>query len=105
MNADPTLAPGLDRLTTPLVWADAGGRIDGSNAAFARWLGISARRLLNQPLAALEREGDGLRRALSVQPRTGEPLRLRRITLAYPGGEPAFCRCLAQPRTTTAAGC
>jgi two-component system nitrogen regulation sensor histidine kinase GlnL len=85
------LPPDLDRLTTPVVWADAAGRIGGSNAAFARWLGISARRLVDQPLAALEWEGDVLRRALSADTKgQPEPSRLRRITLAYLGGEPRF---------------
>lgn len=84
-------APDLDRLTTPLVWADGSGHIGGSNAAFARWLGVSARRLLDQPLVALELEGEVLRRALSATAdRATEPLHLRRITLAWLGGEPRF---------------
>lgn len=91
MPSDALLPPDLDRLTTPVVWADAFGRIGGSNAAFARWLGISARRLVDQPLAALELDGDALRRALSAEtPADAEPLRLRRIELAYLGGEPRF---------------
>ena len=90
MRSDTPPTPDLEGLTTPLAWADAAGRIAGSNAAFARWLGISARRLIDQPLAALERDGDGLRLALSVDAQASEPLRLRRITLAYPGGEPRF---------------
>ncbi|TWI05760.1 two-component system nitrogen regulation sensor histidine kinase GlnL [Luteimonas cucumeris] len=86
-------APDLDRLTTPLAWTDAGGRIEGSNAAFARWLGVSARRLVDQPLVALETDGDVLRRALSADATAtmpAEPLRLRRIALAWLGGEPRF---------------
>lgn len=83
------LRPDLDRLTTPVAWASAGGRIEGSNAAFARWLGVSARRLPDQPLAALEQGGDLLRRALAAAPGTG-PVRLRRLALAYLGGEARF---------------
>ncbi|MCL1635853.1 ATP-binding protein [Luteimonas sp. SX5] len=91
MPSDASVPPSLDRLTTPLVWADASGRIGGSNAAFARWLGISVRRLVDQPLAALELDGDALRRALSAATSAdAEPLRLRRIELAYLGGEPRF---------------
>ncbi len=91
MQSETFVPPDLDRLTTPLVWADAAGRIVGSNAAFARWLGISARRLVDQPLAALELDGDTLRRALSAgTPADTEPMRLRRIELAYLGGEPRF---------------
>src|SRR5690606_25364471 len=56
----------LDRLSTPVAWTDAAARIEGCNAAFARWLGVSPRRLLDQPLAALEAEGDVLRRALAA---------------------------------------
>ena len=81
--------PDLDQLATPLAWVDANGRIEGSNVAFARWLGVSARRLLDQPLAALEQGGDLLRRALAE---TGamQPLLLRRLSLAYLGGEARF---------------
>lgn len=91
MPSDTPVPPDLDRLTTPLVWTDASGRIGGSNAAFSRWLGISARRLVDQPLAALELDGDALRRALSADAGAdAEPVRLRRIELAYLGGEPRF---------------
>lgn len=87
MNAAP--APQLDHLTTPVAWADAEGRIEGSNTAFARWLGVSPRRLPGQPLAALELGGELLRGALTVDAEHG-PLRLRRLSLAYLGGEPCF---------------
>ncbi|MCD9032613.1 PAS domain-containing sensor histidine kinase [Luteimonas sp. Y-2-2-4F] len=83
----------LDRLLTPVAWTDAHARIEGCNAAFARWLGVSARRLLDQPLAALEADGDVLRRALAEAGEGGgeaEQLRLRRIELAFLGGAPRF---------------
>ncbi len=81
----------LDRLSTPVAWTDAAARIEGCNAAFARWLGVSPRRLLDQPLAALEAEGDVLRRALAAGDGGGsEQLRLRRIELAFLGGQPRF---------------
>ena len=81
MTATP---PGLDLLSTPVAWTDADGRIAGANAACARWLGVSAKRLAGLPLAALEFEGDAVVRAISGQ---GEGARLRRIPLAYPGAE------------------
>ena len=73
--------PELDQLTTPVVWADAHGHIEGSNTAFARWLGVSPRRLPGQPLAALEHGGELLRRAISGSG-GDDPLRLRRVSLA-----------------------
>lgn len=85
----PAFVPDLDQLTTPTVWADASGRVEGGNPAFARWLGVSQRRLIDQPLAALEQGGDLLRRALAARDEDG-PLRLRRLSLAYLGGEAHF---------------
>ena len=85
----PVMTPPLDALTTPVAWIDEAGRIQSSNAAFARWLGVSARRLAGQPLAALEDGGDLLRRALAAEGPEG-PVRLRRIALAYLGGEARF---------------
>ena len=82
----PTPAPALDQLGTPLAWADRNGRISGTNPAFPRWIGVGARRLLGQPLAALELEGDALARFLAQDER--EVLRLRRIALGLPGEAP-----------------
>lgn len=84
-------ADDFDALATPVLRADAAGRIVACNEAFARWLGVSRKRLLDQPLVALEAEGDGLRRALVAE--DGDPTqsrRLRRIALAFPGAEPRF---------------
>lgn len=83
------IAPALETLTTPLVWADVEGRIEGCNIAFARWLGVSARRVREQPLAAIEIDGDGLQQALSTD-LAGECVRLRRIALSCLGGETRF---------------
>lgn len=91
MPADAAPSPDLDHLATPVAWADASGHIQGSNTAFARWLGISARRLVGQPLPALELDGDALQRALHpLDAATIAPVHLRRITLACLGGEPRF---------------
>ncbi|MFC5570885.1 nitrogen regulation protein NR(II) [Lysobacter yangpyeongensis] len=82
-------APPLDQLTTPLGWADAAGVLLGGNAALARWLGVSSRRLPGVPLAALEVDGEMLARVLADS--AGEPsaprdsARLRRLALAFPG--------------------
>jgi len=80
--------PTIEVLSTPLVWTDAEGRILGVNPACARWLGIGARRLLGQPLAALEQEGDSLARLL--QEATRDEVRLRRLSLGIPGEPPRF---------------
>ncbi|MCJ0826220.1 ATP-binding protein [Luteimonas sp. 50] len=81
--------PALDDLATPLAWAGADGMVVGCNPAFARWLGVAARRLQAVPLVALEVEGDGLARVLDgAAPQ--EPVRLRRLPLAFPGGAPRF---------------
>ena len=45
--------PLVEQLGTPVAWADAEGRITGCNPAFARWLGVSGRRLVGQPLVPL----------------------------------------------------
>ena len=80
MAADPL----IDALTTPIAWAEVDGRISGVNPAFARWLGVSSKRLAGLPLAALEPDGDGLARWLAQAP-PREFGRLRRLPLAFPG--------------------
>src|SRR5690606_35039056 len=81
-----TPVPTLEHLATPVIWADAQARIAGVNAAFPRWLGIGPKRLLGQPLAALEQEGEALARFLEQDER--EILRLHRIALGLPGEAP-----------------
>ena len=82
----PAPVPALDQLATPLAWADRQGRITGVNPAFPRWIGVGVRRLVGQPLAALELEGDALARFLAQDER--EVLRLHRIPLGMPGEAP-----------------
>ena len=79
----------FDLLSTPVAWTDAEGRIAGANAACARWLGVSAKRLAGLPLAALECEGEAFSRTFLGQLGAphGEGARLRRIPLAFPGAE------------------
>jgi two-component system nitrogen regulation sensor histidine kinase GlnL len=90
-GADP-----FDALTTPIAWADAGARLAGANAAFARWLGVGARRLPGLPLAALEADGDRLAAWLATE--SEEPVRLRRVAMAFPGSAPAFADLALSPR-------
>ena len=79
--------PAIDALTTPVAWATVGGQIEAGNDAFARWLGVSSKRLPGLPLAALEYEGDALARLLAADP-PHDSARLRRLALAFPGSEP-----------------
>jgi two-component system, NtrC family, nitrogen regulation sensor histidine kinase GlnL len=83
MPADPAVAT-LDLLATPVAWADAEGRVLGANQAFARWLGVSPRRLTGVPLAALEHDTDTLANLLAVQP-PRELTWVRRLAVAFPG--------------------
>ena len=80
--------PSLEAMATPLAWAGPDGRLRGVNPAFARWLGVSARRLQDQPLAALEIEGDALARFLANDER--DVLRLHRMAVGLPGEPPRF---------------
>lgn len=83
MSAPPSPLPVIEQLGTPVAWADAEGRISGCNPAFARWLGVSVRRLVGQPLAALEAQGEALAHFLARDER--DSLRLNRLALALPG--------------------
>jgi two-component system, NtrC family, nitrogen regulation sensor histidine kinase GlnL len=76
----------LDVLATPVAWTDAAGRIAGANLAFGRWLEVSPRRLPGLPLAAFEADTRQLAQ-LIAEPPEGDPLRLRRLRLAFPGTE------------------
>ncbi len=79
--------PSPDALATPFAWCDGAGLIVDATPAFARWLGISRRRLPGLPLAALEAQGERLAAALAsddIDP-AAPPLRLRRVAMAVPG--------------------
>lgn len=86
-------APATDVLCTAVAWTDAAGHLLGVNPAFARWLGVSARRLIGQPLAALEMDGDVMARLfLTAHAATSdnEILHLHRMALGLPGEPPRF---------------
>lgn len=86
-----TRPPDLDQLTTPLAWTGADARVAGCNLAFARWLGVGARRLQGLPLAALAPDGD-LDAVLARDAGAGEaPLRLRRLGLRFADAGERFC--------------
>jgi two-component system nitrogen regulation sensor histidine kinase GlnL len=81
-------APATDVLCTAVAWTDAAGHLLGVNPAFARWLGVSARRLIGQPLAALEMDGDVMARLFLTAPAAtteNEILHLHRMALGLPG--------------------
>ena len=90
MHPPPTFDPALDVLVTPVLRADPHGRVTACNQAFARWLGVSQKRLPDQPLVALEAEGDSLRNALQALDEAEGSRRLRRVALAFLGGQPRF---------------
>lgn len=85
------IAPDLEALTTPLAWLDGDGAIAGCNQAFARWLGVGARRLLGRPLLALEAE-EPVRLASAIARLDADtaPLRLRRVHLRHPDADERF---------------
>jgi two-component system nitrogen regulation sensor histidine kinase GlnL len=83
----PAPAPdALDLLATPVAWADAGGGLVGSNSAFARWLGVSAKRMQGLPLIALEHDSNALAQTVAADP-PRDFTRLRRVPLAFPGSD------------------
>ena len=85
--------PATDLLSTAVAWTDAKGMILGVNPAFARWMGVSARRLLGQSLAIMETDGDAMTRLFSEPylPDTHpDVLRLSRMALGLPGEAPRF---------------
>lgn len=90
-DAMPALAaPALDPLTTPVAVLDAAGTLRSCNAAFARWLGVGARRLHGGALATLD--ADARLPAALARVAAGEvaPLRVRRVRLRYPDTDDRF---------------
>src|SRR5690606_41295926 len=86
----------FDALTTPVAWIGADGALAGANQAFARWLGVGARRLPGLPLAALESDGERLAQWLADP--GDDAVRLRRLALAFPGNPPGFADLVLSPR-------
>jgi two-component system nitrogen regulation sensor histidine kinase GlnL len=93
MAATPDPLSELDALATPIAWLDADGRLARCNVAFARWLGISARRLLGRPLVELDAEGDrlaGVLARLREDTEDEQPQRVHRARLAAADGNERF---------------
>ncbi len=86
------LAAAVDQLATPVAWLDADGRIEGVNTAFASWLGVSARRLQGLLINEIDSEGNRLSALLPRLPRGGNPIRVHRARLAFPGGSEHFAQ-------------
>jgi two-component system nitrogen regulation sensor histidine kinase GlnL len=82
--------PALDALATPIAWADDLGRIVGCNTAFARWLGVSGRRLESLPVQGLDAEDGRLEALLAGLRDDEEPVRTRRMRLRAPNGAERF---------------
>lgn len=87
MHPDPTAC---EALNTPVAWLHPDRTLAAANAAFARWLGVSLRRLRGLPLAALEAEPGALAAALDRAAAGAAPLRVRRARLGFAGGEARF---------------
>ena len=82
--------PALDVLATPIAWIGNDDCLVGCNAAFARWLGVSARRLEGVPLADLDAEPGRLSALCGRLSAHDEPMRVRRARLCVPGGVEKF---------------
>ncbi|MBB5207815.1 two-component system sensor histidine kinase NtrB [Chiayiivirga flava] len=81
--------PTIEHLGTPLAWTDHAGVLLGCNGAFARWLGVSPRRLLGLPLEDIDAEPPRLSDLLARLPLGADaPLHARRARLrAHAAGE------------------
>jgi two-component system nitrogen regulation sensor histidine kinase GlnL len=86
MDSPSPLPPTLESLATPVAWTHLDGAIAGVNAAFCRWLEISPKRLLGQPLASLEHEDEALIRFFDDT--QSDAMRLRQVKLGIPGEPP-----------------
>jgi two-component system nitrogen regulation sensor histidine kinase GlnL len=87
---EPDINPELDALATPVARLGPDACVHSCNTAFASWLGVSVRRLQGQPLDGLDVEAGRLSALLTRLPANGEPLRVHRARLAFPGGAEHF---------------
>ena len=81
MHAPPTPGQVLEQLATPIVVLDRGLRSRWVNPAFARWLGLSARRFVQQALSALNTDPAELAGLLERAGASAEPVRAQRVRL------------------------
>lgn len=82
MHDVPIPASGLELLSTPVLRVAADGAVAAVNPAFAAWLGYSARRFLDLPLAQLAPGDDLLPRLLARTTADPRPLRAHRVRFA-----------------------
>src|SRR5690606_6510392 len=103
------LDPAFDQLSTPLLAVSAAGMVEAGNPACGQWFGVSPRRLVGLPLAALEVEGDALAGLAHgaggagsgpgrVQAESPAVIRRPRVALACPGAAPRFADAWLTPR-------
>ncbi|HET9485776.1 MAG TPA: nitrogen regulation protein NR(II) [Xanthomonadales bacterium] len=87
-NLEPPSLDLLDQLATPVLLLDRDGVVRYANAACASWLGVSARRLLEQRAATLESGGGALAALVARAIEDALPARATRVRLAaVPGAE------------------
>ena len=75
----------FDALATPVFRLDGTGMIHNANRAAGQWLGVGRRRLIGVHAAALERDSQRLASTLAAS--EADPVRLRRMPMAFPGHE------------------
>src|SRR5262245_30654528 len=86
----------VEHLATPLVVLDAHGIVRAANPAFLGWIGLSARRLLEQPVTVLGE--DAALGTLFERARTaGEVVRMRRVRVAPTPEHERFADASATP--------
>lgn len=95
MHAPPTPGQVLEQLATPLVLLDRERVIRWVNPAFARWLGLSARRFLLQPLGALHPDPVELTELIDRAGSSAEPVRAQRLRLLPTPEREVFADALA----------
>lgn len=85
-----SVPPDLDSLATPLLWFGEVAQVVGCNAAAARWLGMSPRRLRGMPLGELDGEGERLVALVERVEAGADPVRVRRACLTGSDGAERF---------------
>jgi two-component system nitrogen regulation sensor histidine kinase GlnL len=82
MHDIPIPASGHDLLATPVLRLAADGTVVAVNPAFAAWLGYSARRFVDQPVAQLAPGDAVFQRLLDRGREDGRTIRARRVRIA-----------------------
>ena len=85
------LPAAVESLSTPVACLNLDGRVLDCNAAFARWLQLSVRRLRGVHVSELDAEDKGLAELLADLSPDLEPLCRQRVLLALGPGRGSFC--------------